>query len=278
MIVYRFVKINSMPLHMRWELYPVPTDPNHDHGGSFMEEVDFASKPQRHLPLNGLKELASEVFFLKKVRLNNKYGIWAFSLAMHWGIYLGFVWIGLMVLERFWAPAFLSGATNVLCVVSWLLGSVGTLGLIFKRATTTDLAIYTSPVEYFNLGFLYLIYFTGLIGWFAGPEFFAGLRSYIAGDLPFGVSGISYLVWTHFTLFELFLIYMPFTRLFHYVAKYFTFDKIFWDDHVVTRGSDLERQIETQLSYRLSWSASHIAQGKSWGEQAAMIDAREEKK
>lgn len=273
MIAYKVYRINSMPLHLRWELYPLSLDPNHEHGGSFMEAVDFGKKPQEHIRMNGIKELASEVFLLKKVRLHNQYGVWPFSLAMHWGIYLMFGWIFLMLLEKAWGGFAL--VTDVAGLLSWALGSVGCLGLIYKRAVTEDLAAYTAPIDYFNLGFLYAIFFTGLIGRLGGTAFGEGARLYLGGSLAFGQSAIANLVWIHFGLIELFLIYMPFSRLFHYVAKYFTIDKVVWDDHLNTKGSHMEERIKAQLGYKLTWSAAHIAPGKTWAEEAAMTDAGE---
>ncbi|HEY3364174.1 MAG TPA: hypothetical protein VGK74_03845 [Symbiobacteriaceae bacterium] len=239
MVVYRFVKISSMPLHLRWELYPSPLEPN-NYGGSFMENVDFINKPRPHLALGGVRELASEVFFLKKVREHNRHGLWPFSLAMHWGTYLLFCWLLL-------SAAGLASAAHAVDLIACLLGALGCLGLIVKRATNRELAAYTAPVDFFNLLFLLAIFATGLVGW-------TGL---------------------HKTVFGLFLVYMPFTRLFHFVAKYFTFDKIFWDDRLNLRGSDIEKRIQTQLGYKVTWGAAHIAAGKTWVDQVMITDARE---
>ena len=67
----------------------------------------------------------------------------------------------------------------------------------------------------------------------------------------------------------LFLAYMPFTRMVHYVAKYYTYHKIRWDDEPNTRGSKLEGKINKLLTQTESWSAPHIRPGEPWSEQAA---------
>lgn len=276
MVVYRVIKIGSMPLHLRWELYPLPHDPNHEHGGSFMEEVDFIQKERKQIKINALKEMAAEIFLLKKVRLHNKYGVWGYSLAMHWGIYLVFGWLALLVAEKF-LPG-IAPVTQSVGTISAVMGSIGCLGLIVKRMTTPELATYTEPIDYFNLSFLYLIFFSGLIGAMVGDGFQNAVRAYMSGDLAFGPDAYSYLTWGHFTLVELFFVYMPFSRLFHYVAKYFTIDKVFWDDAVTTKGSDIEKRVQAQLSYKVNWSGAHIKQGGTWVDQVMITDAREAKK
>ncbi|MEW5899560.1 MAG: hypothetical protein AB1652_10395, partial [Bacillota bacterium] len=79
----------------------------------------------------------------------------------------------------------------------------------------------------------------------------------------------------NFLLFELFLIYMPFTKLLHYAAKFFTFHKVLWDDGVNTKGSAIDKRITAQLAFPVTWSAPHIAPGKTWAEEAQIVDGRD---
>ena len=45
--VYRSVKIARMPVHLRWELAPVPHEKGKGHyGGSYLEEPEWWSKPR----------------------------------------------------------------------------------------------------------------------------------------------------------------------------------------------------------------------------------------
>ena len=74
---------------------------------------------------------------------------------------------------------------------------------------------------------------------------------------------------------------MPFTRMVHYVAKYFTYHKVRWDDEPNTRGSKLEGKVQELLARPESWSAPHIRPGETWSEQAAgtgVADAKEASK
>ena len=81
-----------------------------------------------------------------------------------------------------------------------------------------------------------------------------------------------------FLLFELFVIYMPFTKLIHYLAKYFTFDRALWDDDFKAKGSATDRRVTAQLGYKAAWSAPHIAPGRTWLEQAQTAAVPEPKK
>ena len=69
-------------------------------------------------------------------------------------------------------------------------------------------------------------------------------------------------------LFSLFLIYLPFTRSTHYITKLFAFFKVRWDDAPNLKGSQIEKRVREALKQPVSWSASHIQSGKSWGEVA----------
>ncbi|MEW6192151.1 MAG: respiratory nitrate reductase subunit gamma [Bacillota bacterium] len=277
MAVYRVVQYSSMPLFLRWELYPVPTEPRHHYGGSYMEEVDFVKKPRHHQRIGGLLDMGSEVFYLKKVKEHNRFGMWPFSLSMHWGIYLLFLWVLLILVEGIFNLQIITPVTDACGIVAFILGSFGALMLLLKRAGNEKLAAYTTPDDYFNLLFLLAIFGTGLIGWILYPTFFADARNFVYGAFLFKPAAVPFVVALNFLLFELFLIYMPFSKLFHYVAKYFTFDKIFWDDAYKVKDSPADRQIAKQLGYVVTWSGPHVVPGKTWLEEAQLIEGGEAK-
>ena len=60
---------------------------------------------------------------------------------------------------------------------------------------------------------------------------------------------------------------MPFTRMMHYVAKYFTYHKVRWDDEPNKPGSQLEKKLQSLLDQPVGWAAPHIEHGRSWVEQ-----------
>lgn len=277
MAIYRFTKFNSMPLHLRWELYPLPLEPKHHYGGSYMEELDYVRKPRHHIKINGILDMASEVFLLKKVKEYNRYGMWPFSFTMHWGMYLVCLWFLLLLVEVIFNVGVVSPVTNTVGIVAFLSGAFGSVGLLLKRMSNEDIRGYTAPVDYFNLLFMLAIFGAGIIAWSTSPTFFPDARTQMAGIVFITPQAVPFWTGLHFLLFELFLIYMPFSRLFHYVAKYFTFDKIYWDDLLNVKGSNIDKKIHSQLSWKLTWQGPHIVPGKTWAEEVEIIDAREGK-
>ena len=68
-------------------------------------------------------------------------------------------------------------------------------------------------------------------------------------------------------LLGIFLIYLPFSRMFHAAAKYFFYHAILWDDEPMRPGSPMERDVAACLGDRVTWSAAHIRQNMKWCEQ-----------
>jgi len=262
-VVYKIHHFVAMPINLRWEVYPVPheTGDKRRYGGSYMEEVDWVRKPRPSSLFAEWAEMGSEIFLLKRVRKHNPYHLWPLSLALHWGLYLLILWIGLLAATAFIHPlAFLIPAVGI---AAFVLGACGTVGLMVKRATHRYLSIYTAPLDYFNLAFLAAIFGLGLVSWLGDPHF-SQHRSYIASLLLFRPTPVSANVVLFFLLLQAFAIYMPFSKLIHYIMKHFTFHETLWDDAFNVKGSKRDQQIASQLSYPVSWAGSHIAQGKTW--------------
>jgi len=275
LVVVKFRNIATMPLNLRWEVYPVPheTEDKRLYGGSYMEHVDWAKKPRSTSHIAELVEMGSEIFFLKRVREHNPYHLWPLSMAMHWGIYLLLLWIGLLAATNL-IPA-LDSLAVVIGVVALLLGSIGVVGLVVKRATNRELSLYTAPVDYFNLAFLGAIFGAGLISWLVDPSF-SEHQSYIDSLLFIRPTSVSPAVVSMFLLLQVFAIYMPFSKLIHYVMKHFTFTELLWNDEFNVKGSSKDEQIVNQLSYEINWAGPHIEQGKTWLEEVQEVSTDEE--
>jgi nitrate reductase gamma subunit len=126
--------------------------------------MDWVKKPVHKSLLGELIGMGSEIFFLHRVKLHNPYKIWFFSIAMHWGIYLLLAWVFLLVVEAVFKLRIdlLAQLINLIGIAAFVLGTFGSLMLAVKRATVSGLKIYSSPVDYFNLFFLFAIFATGL--------------------------------------------------------------------------------------------------------------------
>lgn len=275
LVAYKFYKIAAMPLNLRWEVYPVPheTGEKRKYGGSYMEDVDWVEKPRLTSKIAELKEMGTEIFFLKRVREHNPYQLWPLSMALHWGLYLLLIWIGLLAAGN-WLP-FLKPITVLVGVISLLLGIVGSLGLAVKRATNQDLKLYTTPIDYFNLIFLAAIFGLGLVSWIDDPSF-TGHQAYLASMLFFRPAPVAPAITAMFFTLQAFAIYMPFSKLIHYIMKHFTFTETLWDDAFNLKGSDKDQQIERQLSFTKSWAGPHFSADKTWLEDVQSVLEGEE--
>jgi nitrate reductase gamma subunit len=272
---YKIYRIATLPLNLRWEVYPVPHEPKdrRSYGGSYMEQVDWSKRPRITSVLAELGEMGAEIFFLNRVRKHNPYHLWPLSMAMHWGIYLLLAWIGLLA-AAYWVPV-LDPVAVVVGGAALLLGVCGTLGLIVKRATNKALSLYTTPVDYFNLAFLATIFGLGLASWAADPGF-SQHQAYLVNLITFETAAIPPAVVAMFFLLQAFAIYMPLSKLIHYVMKHFTFTEILWDDAFKAKDSARDKRVARQLAYTKDWSAPHIGQGRTWLEDAQETSATEE--
>lgn len=277
--VRRVIKINSLPLGLRWEVYPIPHEARdrREYGGSYMEDSDWAKRHHRRSFLQEVIEflapeaieIGTEIATMKKVRAHNRYGIWAFSTLMHWGIYLFVLFTLLLIVGSVAGSAAVFAVARVVGLIACVLGLVGVAGLIVRRATSPDLANYTAPIDYFNLAFLAAIFVLGLISWLADPTM-AGHRAYFDGVVRLQPATAPWSVVLTFLVFWAFVVYMPFSKLLHYVIKYFLYHQGLWDDAFTVKGSEADKRVAGQLGYTVTWQGPHIAPGKTWLEEAQM--------
>jgi hypothetical protein len=76
------------------------------------------------------------------------------------------------------------------------------------------------------------------------------------------------------------LAYIPLTHMSHFIAKYFTYHSIRWDDAPNRGEAKLAAKIAECLSYRPTWAAAHMgADGtRTWAEIATTNPAAGAKK
>jgi len=268
----RTFKMASMPVHLRWELSPIPHEKGRgEYGGSYLEEVDWWTKPREKDLISEMTYMAKEIIFLKALWEHNR-KLWWFSFPFHFGLYLLTGAAGLLVLGGagayfgFRGPGFgiLTTGLPVLAGVGYALGTLGAIGLLFTRMTSDAMRNSTAPVTYINLVVLLSMFVTGLWAVLTVPGFSAQVVGVALGlltaSMPVGMPAI---VSAHFVCAFLFLAYLPFTQMMHFVAKYFTYHEVRWDDEPVVAGSKLDRELKKLLNQPVTWAAPHVrADGK----------------
>jgi len=270
--VYKAFEFAKMPLHGRMELYPVPKEKGYKHGGSFYEEVSWWSKPHEVSHVREIIEMLKEILFIKKL-FENQRSFWWISYALHLGIYFLMAWTMLLVVGAVSVLNGINVAANspsiwglliyYISVLTGVFGLVlGTLGsglLFLRRVFDNTLKKYTTTQEYFNLLLLFGALFTGVLTWGSDLSFHTA-REVTANLITFTPFAASGLVTLHVILVGIMLIYIPLSKMSHYVGKYFTFHTVLWDNSPNLRGSAVEQKVKKATSYRptTSWSAPHI--------------------
>jgi len=284
-VALRFYKINTMPLHLRWELYPVAHEKKRAHyGGSYFEELDWWKKPREASLIGELKVMIPEMLFIKALWENNR-SLWYRSFPFHFGLYCLIGWAGLIVLGaiaqiagvQVGPDASVVGAaihylTILAGVFGLILANIGAAALLHRRLTDEELEDYTSPSQIFNLAFFLIGLLVAFFAYILVDHTFSLARGYIHSLLTFNLAAPvgSRAVAMEFALFSLLMAYVPLTHMSHFFTKYFFYHKIRWNDEPNLVGSKIEKQITEALGYPVSWAAPHIKGDgkKTWADVA----------
>ncbi len=261
----RSIGIARLPVHLRWELAPVPKEKGKGrYGGSYLEEYEWWKKPREESLFDELAYMAREILGLKALWEHNR-GLWWFSFPFHWGLYLliggaGLAALaGLLVVAGVPVPGFLTDLIGYVAVAGCALGMVGSVGLFARRLLVREMRVMTTRVAYFNLILLGAVFGTGLWAALAVPPYgerVVGLGgALLTADGSVDVAGP---LVTHLVVTGLFLAYLPFTQMMHFVAKYFTYHEVRWDDEPLEVGGELEAEVLELLQQPVSWAAPHL--------------------
>ncbi len=260
------------PLHLRWELYPVPHEApaRAAHGGSYFEESSWWTRPSHANHWGTVRAMFTEMLFLKALREFNP-GLWRRSFPFHFGLYLLAATVVLVLgaaglaiaspgLAAGWPGTLLRWGYR-LTGIGGLVGSVtGASALLLRRTTDPGLRPSTTPADLFNLAaFIVALGLTGA-GYLLQPAESPGLVGTVAGLLRWDTSvRVPGLLAAGLAVSALLVAYIPFTHMSHFVGKYFTYHAVRWDDAASTPGSALERRMAAYLTYRPTWAAPHVA-------------------
>lgn len=269
-ITYHTLAIIRLPAHLRWELAPIPHEKGKGrYGGSYLEEYEWWNKPQHRSRIAPIIYTAKEILLMRSIWKHNL-ALWPLTFAFHMGIYLiaGTLFLSVVsaVLIIVEVPSsvlhvFL-GITLVVALVGYLLGSLGAIGLILKRALDANLRPFNTISKYLNLIFLGAIFISGSYSWFSSPDLASELSLFIKGLVTLDPNvTLTLPVSVNIIISLLFLVYLPFTDMIHFVAKYFTYHDIRWDD--APKSEKMEKELRGLLAQPVNWSATHIeADGK----------------
>jgi hypothetical protein len=122
-------------------------------------------------------------------------------------------------------------------------------------------------VEYLNLVFFDIVVVVTLAAHLISDPAFAGLRAYVQSMITFSSApAMSAWLKTEIILGSLMLMYIPLGRMSHFVAKYFLYHAVRWNDEPNPRGSKIEKRIADLLQEKVDWKGPHIQTGQPWSE------------
>jgi nitrate reductase gamma subunit len=274
--VYRILAIARLPAHLRWELAPIPHEKGKGrYGGSYLEEYEWWRQSRHHSHTASIIYMFQEILLMRGIWKNNR-SLWPFSLLLHAGIYFFIIALLLHITNAiFIITGVPSSIINVfqdiasaLALAGYLAGGLGAVSLILKRRLDSNYRPFTTPAMYFRLVFLGAVFVSGIWAWFEVGNFAAVMSNFmkylftlnggIAASVPLSV---------HIIISLLFIVYLPFTDMLHFIAKYFTYHAVRWNDEPM--GEKMDEKLRALIDQSADWAAPHAGSGKSWAEIAA---------
>jgi nitrate reductase gamma subunit len=290
----RAVQYARAPLHLRWEVYPVPHESPERvaHGGSYFERGEWWRAPRAPRLLGELRVMVPEILFLHALRTHNR-SLWYRSFPFHFGLYL----VAATTLAVFLAAAAARLAPPVAGIAAWkfvlassetagaagvVLAVIGALGLLHRRLTDRALQVSTAPGDIANLAFF--VAALGLLGFgyatrpAGAPDLLTLAAGLLAWDLGLAIPPA---LAAGLVASAMLAAYIPLTHMAHFVAKYFTYHAVRWDDEPMSQAGRRAVMMADYLTFRPTWSAAHVrpaGESPTWAEIVAASPSRESRR
>lgn len=265
--------IKASPLHIRWELYPVPHEgpKRAAYGGSYMEETNWWTKPRHVDHWMDIKAMALEIFCLESTFKNNL-PLWLCTYPFHMGLYMLmggiFIVVFAVILQLFGVSPdcgfliFIGNVITVVSVVGALCVAGGGIALIRRRIKDKGLHKYTTPEMYTNLGSFVIFALLTLCAWTFNPSYYDLCRDFIYNLFTFNFKplGSGWFVLNMLAGFCV-LVWIPVTNMKHLLIKYFMYHDIRWGDTPTVYSDRNKKLIEENLQFGVDWAAPHVKDG-----------------
>ena len=278
-----FLKIREYmkktPLHIRWELYPIPHEgAKTKHGGSYMEDSDWWKHEHKANHLGDLGALLMEVLFLEATFKHNR-PLWYRTYPFHLGLYMlmgGAIILIITAILRMCGldPAtstllwLIYGLINIISIIGCLCLIGGGVGLIMRRLGDPGLRTFSTPEHYFDLGLFAFFGLTGFITWISNPSFAELASNFVYNALtfnfqPLGSGGFV----LHMVIGFFLMLWIPITFMSHILLKYFLYHDIRWEDVATSMSKKRQALILKALKFKVTWAAPHMnpkGENKTW--------------
>ena len=154
---------------------------------------------------------------------------------------------------------------EVLCgTAGAALGLLGAVGLLVRRLTSRELRIYNTGGDFFNLLAFAVTLALLLVGYWVRPAGSPGPVAILRGAATWDTAlQLPAILAAGLALGAVLLAYIPMTHMSHFIAKFFTYHQVRWDERANVAGGSIERKMAEYLMYRPTWAAYHVgADGK----------------
>jgi nitrate reductase gamma subunit len=133
--------------------------------------------------------------------------------------------------------------------------SVGGATLLWRRVSDSSLRDYTNAADYAHVGVMQIATALVLAGSLDAnaPAPQAVVKGLFGVDAGLHVPS---LVAIGLVLMAAIFAYVPYSKMSHFIAKYFAYHSVRWDD--APNDAKMQRRISAYLALRPTWSAEHI--------------------
>lgn len=274
-LVRMFTFTSSSPLHIRWELYPIPHEgpERASYGGSYMEESDWWTKPRHVDHCMDIKAILREVLFLENTYENNS-PLWLRTFPFHWGMYFlmggTMILIFAVILELCGVSPddgfliFIGNVINVIVLVGAFCIAGGGCALLQRRFADPGLRRYTAFEQVANLVSFIIFGVLTLCAWTFNPSYYDVAMNFIynlcTGNFePLG----SFWFVLNMLAGYCVLVFIPISNMRHLIMKYFMYHDIRWGDEATIYSKKNQRLIGVDLHLKENWDAPHISEDSS---------------
>jgi nitrate reductase gamma subunit len=285
---WRTLRFARSPLHLRWELYPVPHEAPQRvaHGGSYFEQGEWWRQARVSNVWGEIRFMVPEILFLHALRRFNR-PLWYRSFPFHFGLYLmagtsALLFGSVVAAHVAQAGVAIAGGLANLARISGVAGVVscvaGAVGLLHRRLADPALRVSTAPGDLFNLSFFIAALALLTTGYATRPAGSPGATAILFGLLSWDLAvPVPATLGLGLIASALLVAYIPLTHMSHFIAKYFTYHAVRWDDKPLAHDPGRARAMAEYLSLRPTWSAPHIrgSESRTWAEVVAENPARE---
>jgi len=271
----KIAKYIKLPVHLRWELYPVMHEEKYHYGGSYLEQKDWWDYGQHKSLWKALRYLLRDYLYFESYLKKDKV-YWFFLYIAHIS-FLALILFQILIISS--AIIELNGIRiagnsasliKISGIICFITGIIGNMGLFIIRLSRPDLRIYTNILIYFGYMFYILLCIIGLLALYYADSHFLWYREFWKGMFILQPISVSFIMAIFIMLINLHLVYLPFTKAIHYITRLFAFFLIRWDDKPNKKGGKLEKKIIEKMNQKVSWSGPHIEAGKRWIDLAKM--------